>query len=44
MIYPTQPAKKLPGGQQDQGHEAVLHDKGQGYQQPKASVNHNKTK
>ena len=31
---PIQP-KKLPGGQQDQGHGVVLHDQGEGYQQPK---------
>ena len=31
---PNKP-KKLPGGQQDQGHEVVLHDQGEGYQQPK---------
>ena len=28
-------ANKLPGGQQDQGHEVVHHDQGEGYQQPK---------
>ena len=27
--------KKIPGGQQGQGHEVVLHDQGEGYQQPK---------
>ena len=31
-----QPAKKLPDGQQYQGHEVGLHDQGEGYQQPKA--------
>ena len=36
MIPSTQPAKKIPGGRQDQGHEIVLHDKEEGYQQPKA--------
>ena len=28
--------KKRPGGQREQGHGVVLHDKGEGYQQPKA--------
>ena len=32
---PNQP-KKLPGGQQDQGYEVVLHNQGEGDQQPKA--------
>ena len=32
---PNQP-KKWPGGQQDHGHEVVLYDQGEGYQQPKA--------
>ena len=27
--------KKLPGGQQEQGHGVVLHDQGEGYQQTK---------
>ena len=27
--------KILTGGQQGQGHEVVLHDQGEGYQQPK---------
>ena len=27
--------KKLPVGQQDQGQEVVLHDQGEGYQEPK---------
>ena len=31
--------KKLPGGQQDQGHEVVHHDQGEGYQQPKSFGN-----
>ena len=25
---------QVPGGQQDQGHGVVLHDQGEGYQQP----------
>ena len=29
---PTKQAKKIPGGQQDQGHEVVNHDHGEGYQ------------
>ena len=33
---PRQKAKKLRGGQQDQGHEVVHHDQGGGYQQPKS--------
>ena len=33
MIPLTNQAKT--GGQQDQGHEVVLHDQGEGYQQPK---------
>ena len=32
---PYQP-RKIPGGQQDQGHEIVLHANREGYQQPKA--------
>ena len=36
MIPPTQPAKKITRWKQDQGHEVVLHDQGEGYQQPKA--------
>ena len=28
--------KKLPGGQQGQGHGIVLHDQGEDYQQPKS--------
>ena len=36
MIPPTQQAKKIPGGQQDEGHEVVHHDQGEGYQQPKS--------
>ena len=35
MIPLTHQAKKIPGGQQGQGHEVVLHDQGEGYQQPK---------
>ena len=36
---PTQQAnKKLPGGLQDQGHEVVHHDQGEGYQQPDSQV------
>ena len=35
MIPPTHQAKKLPGGQEDYGYEAVLHDQGEAYQQPK---------
>ena len=31
-----QAKKKLPGRQQDQGHEVVHHDQGEGYQQPKS--------
>ena len=27
---------KIPGGQQDQGHEVFHHDQGEGYQQPKS--------
>ena len=34
MIPTTYPSKKLPDGQQDQGHEEVLHDQGEVYQQP----------
>ena len=34
MIPLTHQAKKT-GGQQGQGHEVVLHDQGEGYQQPK---------
>ena len=34
MIPPNHQAKKIPGGQQDQGHEVVLHDQGEDYQQP----------
>ena len=33
MIPPTHQAKKIPGRQQGQGHEVVLHDQGEGYQQ-----------
>ena len=33
--HPTS-QNKLPGGQQDQGHEVVHHDRGEGYQQPKS--------
>ena len=33
MLRPTQQAKKIKGGQQYQGHEVVLHDQGEGYQQ-----------
>ena len=43
---PIQP-KKLIGGQQDQGHEVVLHDQGEGYRQPigpKFNILVNKTK
>ena len=32
-LYPPS-QNKLPGGQQDQGHELVPHDQGEGYQQP----------
>ena len=35
MISLPSQQKKLPGGQQDQGHEVVLHDQGEGYQLPK---------
>ena len=38
MIPPPNKPKKLPGGQQDQGHELVLHDQGEGYQQPKTFI------
>ena len=33
--HPTS-QKKLAGGQQDEGHEVVHHDQGEGYQQPKS--------
>ena len=32
---PYPPSQKKTGGQQGQGHEVVLHDQGEGYQQPK---------
>ena len=33
MIPSTNPAKNnVPGGQQDQGHDVVLNDQGEGYQ------------
>ena len=35
----THPAKKLPGGQQDQGIEVVHHDQREGSQQPKSFRN-----
>ena len=35
MIPLTHPAKKnWPDGQQDQGHGVLLHDPGEGYQEP----------
>ena len=30
----THPVIKIPDGQQDQGHGVVLHDPGEGYQEP----------
>ena len=32
-LYPSSP-KNWPGGQQQQGHEVVLHDQGEVYHQP----------
>ena len=34
---PYPPSQKIPGGQQGQGHEIVLHDQGEIYQQPKST-------
>ena len=36
-LYPPS-QKKLPDGQQDQGHELVLHNQGEVYQQPKIFI------
>ena len=36
MIPQTQKPKILPGRHQDQGHEAVHHVQGEGYQHPKS--------
>ena len=36
MIPPPKKPKKIPGEQPDQGHEAVHHVQGEGYQHPKS--------